>query len=327
MKPAVLLLVALSVACSESSPTTPTTVSSTSQLAASVREYLEEVLRIMQASSINRLTIDWNSLRTEVFAAAGAAQSVADALPAIRVALTRLGDGHSIYRTPAGTTVFVPTRSCSGSGGPSPAGVPPIIGYVSVGSFGGSGEQAAAFADAIQDRIRAGDRDDLVGWVVDLRGNGGGNMWPMIAGVGPILGESLLGYFIGPAGETTPWEYRNGAAWSGGAVAQRVTAPYRLRREQPRVAVLSDNGIASSGEATLIAFRRRPNTRSFGVASCGLSTANRTFALSDGATLILTVAVMADRTGTRYGDQVVPDELLSDRSELIRRAVEWLQSS
>jgi len=35
------------------------------------------------------------------------------------------------------------------------------------------------------------------------------------------------------------------------------------------VAVLSDNGIASSGEATLIAFRQRPNTRSFGDATCG----------------------------------------------------------
>jgi hypothetical protein len=326
MRAALVLLAFLSVGCSsERTPTTPTPPAA--EMAAAVRTYLDEVLRIMQGSSINRLTIDWNSLRSEVVAAAGAAQSVADAMPAIRVALTRLGDGHSFYRTPAGTTLFVPTRSCSGSGGPSADGVPPAVGYVSVGAFSGSLEQAAAFADAIQDRIRASDRDDLVGWVVDLRGNGGGNMWPMIAGVGPIVGEALLGYFIGPAGETTPWEYRSGASWSGGRVAQRVTAPYRLRREQPRVAVLSDNGVASSGEATLIAFRQRPNTRSFGVASCGLSTANSTFTLSDGATLTLTVAVMADRTGARYGDQVIPDEILSDRVELIRRAVEWLQRS
>ena len=46
---------------------------------------------------------------------------------------------------------------------------------------------------------------------------------------------------------------------------QRVDGPYRLRRDRPQVAVLTDNGIASSGEATLIAFRERPDTRSFGV--------------------------------------------------------------
>jgi C-terminal processing protease CtpA/Prc len=31
------------------------------------------------------------------------------------------------------------------------------------------------------------------GWIVDLRGNGGGNIWAMLAGVGPILGEGELG--------------------------------------------------------------------------------------------------------------------------------------
>ena len=31
------------------------------------------------------------------------------------------------------------------------------------------------------------------GWIVDLRGNGGGNMWAMLAGVGPILGEGEPG--------------------------------------------------------------------------------------------------------------------------------------
>ena len=49
-----------------------------------------------------------------------------------------------------------------------------------------------------------------------------------------------------------------------------VSPPYVLRRQQPRVAVLSNVGIASSGEATLIAFRQRANTRSFGQPTCGL---------------------------------------------------------
>jgi carboxyl-terminal processing protease len=262
----------------------------------------------------------------EVFAVAGAAQTIADTLPAIHVAIARLGDGHSSYRSATGTVVFVGTRTCSGSGGPGAGSLPPTIGYVSVSAFSGTAAESAAFANAIQSRIRDGDRDGLVGWIVDLRGNGGGNMWPMIAGLGPILGEDVLGYFISPTGSETRWEYRDGASWSGGNAVQRVDTPYRLRRERPRVAVLSDNAIASSGEATLIAFRQRPDTRSFGAPTCGLSTANAPFTLNDGAVLNLTTSVMADRTRARYGDSVVPDELVNGRDALIARAVAWLET-
>lgn len=90
------------------------------------------------------------------------------------------------------------------------------------------------------------------------------------------------------------------------------------------MAVLTDNAVASSGEATVIAFRARPNTRSFGRPTCGVSTANSSFPMPNGAILNLTVAVMADRTKTRYGDSVVPDEVVSDPAETVNRAVSWL---
>jgi carboxyl-terminal processing protease len=288
--------------------------------------YLNAILGLMQSNSIKRLTIDWTAFRNNVIAAAGSAQTIADLNPAIRVAITQLGDGHSSYRGAGATSsIFVGTRTCRPSGAAQPS-LPATIGYVRVTAFSGSGDAATAFADQIQNAIAAADRDDLVGWVVDLRGNGGGNMWPMIAGVGPLLGEGPLGYFIGPTGVETLWEYRNGASLSGGFAVARVTTPYRLRREQPRVAVLSDNGIASSGEATLIAFRRRPNTRSFGEATCGLSTSNATYPLSDGGTLTLTTAVMADRLKTPFGDSIPPDEVFTSQAEAVQRAIAWLQS-
>ena len=90
--------------------------------------------------------------------------------------------------------------------------------------------------------------------------------------------------------------------------------------------MLSDNGIASSGEATLIAFRRRPNTRSFGEATCGLSTANATYPLSDGGTLTLTTSVMADRIKTPFGDSIPPDEILTNQADAVQRAIAWLQT-
>lgn len=289
-------------------------------------EYLNHVLSLMQNNSIKRLTINWTEFRADVHSRATGATTIAGTYPAITRALTLLGDGHSGYRAADGSFLFVPNRACTAVPVPTPS-LPANIGYVRIGAFSGTPSQAAALASRIQTTIKSADRADLIGWIVDLRGNVGGDMWPMIAGVGPILGEDTLGFFIDPLGRQSAWEYRAGAAILSGNVLQRVDSIYRLLRERPRVAVLTDNLVTSSGEATLIAFRRRPNTRSFGTATCGLSTANAPFLLYDGALLILTNAVMADRTRFQYGDVIAPDEIiLATPDAVVARAVAWLQT-
>ncbi|WP_374191873.1 hypothetical protein [Spirosoma foliorum] len=52
--------------------------------------------------------------------------------------------------------------------------------------FSGTGSAETSFTQAIQDQIKADDSDSIGGWLVDLRGNTGGNMWSMLAGIGPI---------------------------------------------------------------------------------------------------------------------------------------------
>ena len=292
-----------------------------------VLAYIDELIGIMRAHSLNRLKIDWTNFRTQVIAAGGSAQTVAQAGPAIQTALNLLGDGHSLYRPVVGLALGPnSTRSCA-SPSVAPPSLPATIGYVQVGGFSGTPDEATAFANDVQRRIAAADRDGLAGWIVDLRGNRGGNMWPMIAGVGPILGEGVAGYFVDPLGAESVWGYRFGVSWNDDELIQRVDAPYRLRRESPRVAVLVDSATASSGEAVVIAFMKRPDTRSFGTsATCGLSTANQQYKLSDGASLLLTEAVMADRTKVQYGGPLLPDEWVPDAIDVEPHAVTWLLS-
>ena len=40
------------------------------------------------------------------------------------------------------------------------------------------------------------DKINVNGWVIDLRFNNGGNMYPMLAGLSPLLPKGLIGYFI-----------------------------------------------------------------------------------------------------------------------------------
>jgi C-terminal processing protease CtpA/Prc len=289
--------------------------------------YLNEVIGVMQSNSVNRLRIDWASFRTQVFQHAQGASSIPDTYPVISFALGLLGDHHSAFITPTNTLVANPNaKQCSAaffSARPSFSD----IGYVMVTAFSATDAAAStAFADSIQQQILFGDSSAVVGWIVDLRGNGGGNMWPMLAGVGPVLNDGLAGYFVPPTGAATPWSYQNGASVLGTAAITKVTTPYQLVHPAPRVAVLTNGLVASSGEAIVVAFRARPNTRSFGTATCGLSTANAGFKLSDGATLNLTDAVDADRAQTQYGDAIVPDEVITGDAEVVARAVAWLRS-
>jgi hypothetical protein len=66
-------------------------------------------------------------------------------------------------------------------------------------------------------------------------------------------------------------------------------------KANPKVAVLIDNAVVSSGEAIAISFIGRENTKSFGSATCGKSTGNVQYNLSYNRTLVLTTVFLADR--------------------------------
>jgi C-terminal processing protease CtpA/Prc len=178
------------------------------------------------------------------------------------------------------------------------------------------------------------------GWLMDLRGNGGGNMWPMLAGIGPVLGEADLGAFESGNGDLEPWYYKNGKAGSRSPQGQEeisaeLKQPPFMFPEVPWVAVLLDRSTASSGEAVAISFAGRPRERSFGEHTGGFSTANQMYPLSDGAQLFLCVGIEIDRTGHRYLDGIDPDVKLvapesrptEDHDAVIQAAEEWVAAS
>ena len=322
-----LILASLILACADDTGTGPP-----STISASAEAYLSRALDTMQTHSVNRYTIDWPSFRDQTFVFAGTAQTTADTYDAIRSALEGLGDNHSFFLPPGGQ-----------GGGDGP--VPPLpsaslvgvdIGYVSVPWFAGSTQAANNLAALYHRLIEGVDTLGVCGWVVDLRGNLGGNTWPMIAGVGPIVGEGVLGSFIDPDSVMVRWWYTGGASQlEGYGVMTRVTDPYELLAPYPAVAVLTDSLVASSGESTAIAFRGRPSTRSFGQPTWGVSTANQGFGLSDGAVLWLTIATMADRTGRLYGARIFPDQEVPTEyppsgnpatDQPLAAGMQWLQS-
>jgi carboxyl-terminal processing protease len=205
------------------------------------------------------------------------------------------------------------------------------IGYIAVPGLAAS-PIYNYYVDIMQQIIADIDQTPTCGWVVDLQGNTGGDMWPMLAGIGPILGGGRAGSFAPPA-DSPAWMYRDGQALLGETVLAQAPTPYHLQRPDPPVAVLTDRQTVSAGEAIAVAFRGRPQTRSFGGATAGLPTYNDIVPLSDGAALQLTVVMDADRTGQTYDAPIVPDvptlnnfgDRGTDADPALRTAVDWLR--
>lgn len=156
------------------------------------------------------------------------------------------------------------------------------------------------------------------GVIVDLRGNTGGDMGPMLAGLSSLLPDGTVLTFrqrVGSSDVTI-----SGSSVAGGGTP--VTAQASEKFTVP-VALLTDDHTASSGEATLLSFRGLDNTRSFGKPTAGYASSNMNVNMPDGAAILLTNAQDVARTGEAFAeDPIAPDV---DTDQPVEKATEWLK--
>lgn len=209
------------------------------------------------------------------------------------------------------------------------------LGYLELPDLIGLEVNGKPYATRAHQVIRELDQIPVRGWVIDLRTNTGGSLWPMLAGVGPILGEGENVGFVAP-GEKLVGVYRAGRAWieDRPKFTAEVEEPYAPKRPWPPVAVLTSQLTRSAGELVTLAFCGRPHTRTFGVPTAGMPTANDDTQLSDGAWIALTTHLGADQTGRTYEGPLLPDQpitidwtrLGTDDDPVIQAAVQWLDN-
>jgi len=304
--------------------------------------YLEDFLEIVESAAMKRDQVDWPQMREDLRSLTRGAKTTADTYPAIRFCLSALKDRHSQLLTPA----YLATFDSAEEEDASPILAPNLasmllpkverlegdLGYLWIpGHLSFDEESPLRFASEI---ARCLDQlQDCGGIVLDLRDNGGGNMWPMLAGLGTLLGAEVVGSFDYLDGSSDRWWYRDGAAGQGDFPGTKVEPPHQatFSSDLP-IAILTSSKTASSGEATLVAFLGRPRVRTFGQPTTGLSTGNSSIHLADGAILLLTTSVYADRTGKQYGSKIEPDVLVppstddAESDAALEQALAWLRS-
>ncbi|WMJ70490.1 S41 family peptidase [Stenotrophomonas sp. 24(2023)] len=300
-----------------------------------------ELVDMLEREALYRDRVDWPEIRAHMSAAQDDPEKIRDVL---KDAIDRSSGGHGAWMSAEqmharGQRIGrVNAAAAAAAGAPATAvdapRLDPRIGRVGIGGFavvpGPTGQQQMRErASRWQAEIREQDNDTRCGWIVDLRGNTGGNMWPMLLGAAPLLrtaegDDQTVGGFVTTEGPSL-WQLTASGVRLGTRVIVDLGAPgFTLKRGGAPVAVLTGPRTASSGEATVLAFRGRPDTRSFGEPTRGVSTANVVRRLVDGSSLVLTTSVMQDRNGHGDGLKIEPDQYTGGDAATVAAAQAWL---
>ena len=154
----------------------------------------------------------------------------------------------------------------------------------------------------------------LKGVVIDLRGNTGGNMYPMIAAIHRFLPDDTILRFKSRKFSTPITKL---------FVLQSLDLREQMLIICP-VALLTDENTASSGEATLLCFRGLKNTRTFGAPTAGYASANKPYPMPDGSKLVLTISCDVARTGEIFCDDPIEPDVVTDKP--LEEAISWIRS-
>ncbi|MFF1921175.1 S41 family peptidase [Streptomyces sp. NPDC058221] len=286
--------------------------------------YLTSALDVMEKRSLVKADVNWPKVRRDAVARAGNAQTPAETYGAIRQALKDLGDQHSTFFDPqeADQSLNTPDDDVMLPQGRRIKGT---IGYLMLPAVPSDGV-AAPYVRSARSTVSTFDEQGTCGWVIDLRSNHGGDMWGPLAAVGAILGDGTVGGAVFADGKKSPWVIENGTPH---AYVDQWGPALPLARPMPPVAVLTSRRTASAAEAVTIAFRGRPNSRTFGEPTHGIPTANDSYPLSDGALVVVTVAREADRNGRLYNGPIAPDVTVPEArggDHVLKAAADWLRS-
>lgn len=288
----------------------------------SARKLIDTVLSYAKKNSIYRGNIDLNKLTDSVLARSKDAKSVTEAMPAVSLMYQMLGDFHgmALYngKTYKWNTTHIKVdrelykellaKYKKNKQTIETRMLEKGYGYILIpGNNPTKQGETQMIAAQIQDSLAKLNPARLKGVIIDLRLNTGGNMWPMILGVGNLVSKGKLGSFIYPdASKNESWLVKDTSIYSD---TIKVCSVKALGKVNPKIkiAVLTSPYTASSGEATAITFKGQKNACIIGDTTAGYTTANESFSMY-GVEFIMAQAAEADRNGKIYYKNVPPDK-------------------
>lgn len=264
---------------------------------------------------------EWRTERARVLAATEGVTDYAVLHAELKKATKIAGGKHSFFLTPeeAGTVDEESTTGFEAPGVATDAGVTTLT----LPAFGAAGQGLQQeYADTLANGIREA-APTTCGWIIDLRSNGGGNMYPMLSGLAPLLPNGPAMSFESAGGERTPVMVHDDGIGVGPGTEIKIDATDKVIGHP--LAVLFSNRTASSGEAVATVFRGLSGAASFGTETAGYTSGNSVMPLPDGAKLILTRGVYIDRNGVNLNEEPMQPDHVTSVDEAPAAALRWIR--
>lgn len=288
----------------------------------SVQSYVVRAIDLMKAKSVNKHRINWDSLYTDSRKKAAKLHTIRETYPLIKNILGALKDAHSNFFPPEMVKDY--TLGYRATGQEFPLIEAKItengMAYISLPGFACYHfAEWDEFVNTFYKKIEELNAQKPKGWILDLRENGGGMFYPMLAALSPMLDKQNAIGTVDAEGQYAFFEFdRDGNLFEGKQkvhhfnikkVPQRITKP---------IIVMVSKKTSSSGEFSTIAFAGQKNVRIIGQNTMGLTSGNQEYKLSDGAFLVLTTGNIVDRNKKEYdevGKGFSPQVQLKDLSD------------
>lgn len=193
-----------------------------------------------------------------------------------------------------------------------------------------------SLANDIVSHINQINSNKIKGWIIDLRLNTGGNMYPILLGLKEFIGNNIVfGGFRDPQNQSTGnWEIMAGKMIIDGVELERKSLLKMPVGDKP-IIILTSCYTASAGEMTTIAFIGRNKTFIVGEPTANYTTAVQGFKINKSAGINLSTDYVVDRNLKIYKGNIKPDFEITGGDNLenfnkdskIIKALELLKSS
>lgn len=209
--------------------------------------------------------------------------------------------------------------------------------YIRVPGYSVSSQsEIDSFGQILYDTVFYFARRNAQGFILDLRLNGGGSLYPMVSGLSLLLGDGTIGYEKDHLDTTLrKWEIKNGNFYLGeNQVTNLKTIAIKKFVNLP-VAVLIGPATRSSGSMTAITFKKRRFTKFFGEPTAkGYTTSNGYFQFAENLYMNFAIAFVADRKEIVYKENVSPDVTIANGDDFetlkndlkVRASLNWLMN-
>lgn len=312
----------------------------------SIQQFSDSTFTILEAFSLYGGNIEWQQKKETLLLSAQKASSFGDVFPYYQHIFDELKDNHSFfwynnkkYASNFGhldeSMIRKPLIMALENGkGQVTVSVINNIGYVLIPQDNTSDdfEEMQRSAQALHDSLCKIYSQDIEGWIIDLRLNTGGNMYPMIAGIIPFLRQGVFASTVDRNNQKKDWWVDENSIYEGTKKITQLKHNCLPDLSSSKIVVLTSEITGSSGEITALSLSKRPNTYFIGEKSAGYMTSNELFRLPFGTFLLLTNAYEADRDG-QIIKFIKPDLYLKEgdnfndlsKDSKVTEAIKWLK--